>query len=192
MGNTVGSLSEMQRAIVVGSLLGDGAMRCKANALLEINHSFHQRSYVDWKYSHLAELVRTPPRARDGNEGRIAYRFVTRSLPELTHYYRLFYESGRKVVPELVLTELALAVWFMDDGCKSRSSVYLNTQQFDEPSQYRLLQALYDQWRIEGALNRDKSYYRIRLSVSGTTRLAGLIESHLLPEFRYKLPTMTP
>ena len=192
MGNTVGSLSEVQRGIVVGSLLGDGAMRCRANALLEINHSFHQRSYVDWKYGHLAELVRTAPRFRGGNEGRIAYRFVTRSLPELTRYYRLFYESGRKAVPELELTELALAVWFMDDGCKSRSSVYLNTQQFDESSQYTLLQLLYDQWRIEGALNRDKSYYRIRLSVTGTRRLAEIIDSHLLPEFRYKLPGVTP
>ena len=31
-GNTVGSLTEMQRSIIIGSLLGDGAMRCKVNA----------------------------------------------------------------------------------------------------------------------------------------------------------------
>src|SRR6266536_3430094 len=96
LGNTVGSLSEVQREVIVGSLLGDGAMRCKTNALLEINHSLHQRSYVDWKYRQLADLVRTPPRARKGNGGRIAYRFVTRSLEELTPYFHLFYGSGRK------------------------------------------------------------------------------------------------
>ena len=39
MGNTVGSLSDEQHSIVVGTLLGDGAMCCMANALLEINHS---------------------------------------------------------------------------------------------------------------------------------------------------------
>jgi hypothetical protein len=38
VGNTVGSLSDEQHFIVVGTLLGDGTMRCKANALLEINH----------------------------------------------------------------------------------------------------------------------------------------------------------
>ena len=157
MGNTVGSLSEVQHAIVVGSLLGDGSMRCKTNALLEINHSFHQRSYVGWKYRHLAELVRTPPKARSGNGGRTAFRFVTRSLPALTPYFRLFYETGRKRVPELELTPLALAVWFMDDGCKSRSSVYLNTQQFDLKCQQRLLQLLQDQWEIHGSLNRDNA-----------------------------------
>src|SRR6266487_3516973 len=186
MGNTVGSLSEVQQAIVIGSLLGDGSMRCKTNALLEINHSFHQRSYVDWKYRHLAELVRTPPRARNGNGGRVAYRFVTRSLPCLTAYYELFYESGRKRVPELELSELAVAVWFMDDGCKSRRAVYLNTQQFDEQSQKLLLRLLSEKWGIDGALNRDKSYYRIRISVEGTARLAKLIDQHLLPELRYK------
>src|SRR3954447_8549723 len=87
MGNTVGSLSEVQHAIVIGSLLGDGSMRCKTNALLEINHSIHQRRYVDWKFSHLADLVTTPPKQRAGNGGRVAYRFVTRSAPALTPYY---------------------------------------------------------------------------------------------------------
>jgi hypothetical protein len=192
LGNTVGSLSEVQRQIIVGSLLGDGAMRCKTNALLEINHPSHQRSYVDWKYRHLAELVRTPPKARKSNGSRIAYRFVTRSLPELTPFYRLFYGTGRKRIPEVELPELTLAVWFMDDGCRSRNAVYLNTQQYDATSQQRLLRLLRDQWGIGGALNRDKSYYRIRLSVEGTRTLARLIGPHLLPELRYKLPQVTP
>jgi hypothetical protein len=192
LGNTVGSLSEVQRQIIVGTLLGDGAMRCKTNALLEINHSFHQRSYVDWKYRQLADLVGTPPKARKSNGTRIAYRFVTRSLAELTPYFRLFYGTGRKRIPELELSELTMAVWFMDDGCRSRNAVYLNTQQYDETSQGRLLRLLREQWGIEGALNRDKSYFRIRLSVEGTRKLARLIEPYLLPELRYKLPQVTP
>ena len=167
-------------------------MRCKTNALLEVNHSWHQSSYVDWKFSRLAALVKTPPRKRAGNGGRLAYRFVTRSLPALTPYYHLFYERGKKRVPEVELTRLALAVWFMDDGCRSRSAVYLNTQQFDEQGQRRLLRLLQSQWGIAGALNRDKVYYRIRLSVEGSARLAALITPLMLPELRYKLPQVTP
>jgi len=45
VGNTVGSLSEVQHSVVVGTLLGDGSMRCKTHALLEINHSAHQRGW---------------------------------------------------------------------------------------------------------------------------------------------------
>ena len=192
MGNTVGSLSEVQRQIIVGSLLGDGAMRCKANALLEINHSSRQQSYVDWKYRQLASLVRTAPKARKTNGTRIAYRFVTRSLPELTPYFHQFYANGRKQVPEVRLDALTLAVWFMDDGCRSRSSVYLNTQQFDMASQRRLVRLLREQCGVEATLNRDKAYHRIRLSVIGTQRFAKLVEAHVLPELRYKLPQLTP
>jgi hypothetical protein len=192
LGNTVGSLSEVQHQIIVGSLLGDGAMRCKTNALLEINHSLHQKSYVDWKFRQLANLVRTPPKARESNGSRIAYRFVTRSLPELTPYFHLFYGTGRKRVPELELSALTLAVWFMDDGCRSRNAVYLNTQQYDEASQRALLRLLNEQWEINGTLNRDKSYYRVRISVEGTRRFASLVEPYLLQELRYKLPQVTP
>jgi LAGLIDADG DNA endonuclease family len=188
LGNTVGSLSEVQHEIVIGTLLGDGSMRCKTNALLEINHSAGQSGYVDWKYRQLADLVSTPPRIRRGNGGRVACRFVTRSLPALTPYFRLFYGAGKKRAPEVELSPRSLAVWFMDDGCRSRSAVYLNTQQFDWQSQQRLLRGLRDQWGIEAALNRDKTYHRIRVSVDGTARLRELIEPFLLPEFEYKLP----
>jgi len=53
--NTVGSLSGIQHALLIGALLGDGAMRSKANALLGINHWLEQQGYVDWKYQQLAE-----------------------------------------------------------------------------------------------------------------------------------------
>ena|SRR5581483_1289138 len=188
MGNVVGSLSEVQHQLVTGTLLGDGAMRCKTNALLEINHSARQRGYVEWKYRQLADLVATPPKERSGNGTRVACRFVTRSLPALTLYYRLFYGTGRKVAPEVELAPLTMAVWFMDDGCRSRPAVYLNTQQFDLRSQENLLRLLREQWSIEGALNRDKQYHRIRLTVDGTKRPASLIDSYVLDELRYKLP----
>ena len=187
--NTVGSLTETQRSLIIGSLLGDGTMRCKANALLEVNHSCAQREYVDWKFGVLANLVRTPPKARDGNGGRRAYRFTTRSLPQLTPLYEAFYIGNRKIVPKLEITPLALATWFMDDGCKSHRAIYLNTQQFDLGSQMRLLDMLLEQWSIEARLNRDKRYYRIRVAVGSVERFKRVIEEHLRPEFRYKLPS---
>jgi recombination protein RecA len=188
----VGSLSGVQREIVIGTLLGDGAMRCKTNALLEINHSVQQRGYVDWKYRHLAPLVASPPKVRKGNGSRVAYRFVTRSVPALTPYYMAFYGSGVKRAPEIGLTPLTLAVWFMDDGCRSRNAVYLNTQQFDMASQIRLMCMLQKQFGLESTLNRDRSYFRIRLRVSSSARFSRLVEPYVLDELRYKLPQVTP
>ena len=163
-------------------------MRCKRNALLEINHCAEQKPYVDWKYSMLRDFVKTPPRLRAGNGHREAYRFTTLSLPALTPYYRAFYAGRQKLIPEIELTPLAMAVWFMDDGCKSRRAVYLNTQQFDFASQNRLMNALGRRFGIRSTLNRDKRYFRIRIAVDSVPVLREAIFPYLLPEMRYKLP----
>lgn len=178
----------MQHSVIVGSLLGDGAMRCKKNALLEVNHCLAQRRYVDWKYEVLRALVRTPPKPRTSNGSRVAYRFTTLSRPALTEYYRRFYVNGSKIVPDMLLSPLALAVWFMDDGCKSRRALYLNTQQFDEKSQLRLMSMLWNQWDLETTLNRDKSYFRIRIAVKSTARFCRIVRPYILADFQYKMP----
>jgi hypothetical protein len=191
-GNTVGSLTGTQRSIIIGSLLGDGAMRCKVNALLEINHTFEQRFYVDWKYQHLSNLVSTPPKIRKGNGARVAYRFTTKSLPELTPFYLWFYYGKRKRVPiDLVLDPLIMAVWFMDDGCKSYRALYLNTQSFDLDSQKRLIECLKDQLGIKATLNKDKQYCRIRIAVESVSKFKEIVAPYILPQFQYKFP-MTP
>ena len=186
--NTVGSLSEAQRSVIIGSLLGDGAMRCKANALIEFNHSAAQKPYVDWKFRQLRNLVGTPPKARAGNGQRVAYRFTTLSLPELTPYYRTFYPEGRKIVPAVEHTPLSLAVWFMDDGCKSYKALYLNTQQFEIDDQLRLIEQLRLQFGIHGSLNRDKGYRRIRVAVGSVARFREIVGPYMRPELAYKLP----
>ena len=131
-------LTSLQKSLIVGTMLGDGAMRRKRGALLEVNHSIHQRDYVDWKHRALENLVRTPPTLRRGNGSRLAYRFTTLSLPELTPIHDAFYHGRKKVVPSLDLDSITLAVWFMDDGSRSRNSVYFNTQQFSIDDQLRL------------------------------------------------------
>src|ERR1700686_623729 len=173
-------LTADEHDVILGSLLGDGSMRRKRNALLEVNHSVAQRDYVDWKYHCLRRLVATPPKARANNGRRVAYRFVTLSLPCLTPYHTAFYVSGRKAVPEINLSPLALATWFMDDGSRSRRSAYLNTQQFALSDQERLILALAGVGVI-ATLNRDKSYQRIRIRANSIARFVSLIAPYVLP-----------
>ena len=139
----MGSLNQVQKSILIGSLLGDGTLRLakgKLNALFEVNHAIRQKSYVDWKYEKLINFVLSKPKMRLGNGKRIAYRFTTRSLPVFTKLFHQFYKDNKKIIPDdLLLDPIVLAVWFMDDGSKSRSSVYLNTQQFSIEDQNRLL-----------------------------------------------------
>ena len=57
----MGSLSEFQKQLILGCVLGDGYMRKKTHAHLQITHSLKQKDYVDWKYQKLKSLVSTPP-----------------------------------------------------------------------------------------------------------------------------------
>jgi len=190
MGDTVGSLIQEQKSIIIGSLLGDGYLRIvpgRKNAFLEINHSLSEKNYVDWKYQKLKDLVKSPPKQRKGKGKRIAYRFFTQQHLELTKLYQKFYRGRKKIVPNLKLDPLMIAVWFMDDGSKSYRTYYLNTHRFDYPSQRRLIQMLREQYGISSALNRDKEYYRIRIKQDSAEKLKKLMRNYIIPTMEYKL-----
>lgn len=191
MGNTVGSLTQVQRSVIVGSLLGDGYVRIvrgRREAFLEVNHSYAAQAYVDWKYMMLRSMSRSAPKIRSGNGKRIAYRFTTRQLPEITELYQDFYRNGTKIIPEnLRLDPLTLAVWYMDDGSKCRDSdVYLNTQQFCASDQQKCI-AMLVEMGIESSMNRDKIYWRLRIKKSSLPRFWEYIAPYIIPSMQYKL-----
>ena len=195
MDNTVGSLTKLERQIIVGSLLGDGYMRIipgRSNAFLEVNHSIRAKVYVDYKFKSLKRLCESSPKERSTNENRIAYRFFTKQHKVLTDLYHQFYQHGRKIIPAgLMLDPVTLAVWYMDDGSKSRDrDVYLNTQQFSVNDQKRLLHCLRS-LGIQARLNRDKHYFRIRIMKTSINLFMKIIAPHVIDSMKYKI-VITP
>lgn len=184
----MGSLSKIQKQLILGCVLGDGYMRKKTNAHLQITHSIKQKKYVDWKYQILKNLVISQPKAYKGNAGRVGYRFFTRNLSQITRFYQMFYRNGTKIVPRVInLSPLSLAVWYMDDGSKCRKACYFNCQKLGPESQGNLMKSL-KLLNLKTSLNKDKSYYRIYVSSYSTPTLVQIIESYVLPCMRYKLP----
>lgn len=195
MGNTVGSLTQFERSIIIGSLLGDGYIRIipgRLNAFLEINHSIKARDYVDYKYTSLQRLCESAPKQRESNEDRVAYRFFTKQHPELTELYHQFYKDNKKIIPkDLMLDPVILAIWYMDDGSKCRNhDIYLNTQQFSMNDQNILLHQLRD-LGIHARLNKDKQYYRIRILKESIQKFMEIIFPYIIESMQYKL-VMTP
>lgn len=191
MDNTVESLNQFQKSMIIGTILGDGYLRIvpgRQNAFLEINHTVNQKEYVMWKYEILKGIRAGAPKERNGNGGRKAIRFHTRQSEELTTIHFDFYQNGEKIIPkDLKLDPLILAVWFMDDGSRcSESDVYLNTQQFNDKNQKILLKALRD-IGLDASLNKDKEYKRIRFYKSSVPKLFSLIKAHIIPSMRYKI-----
>ena len=191
MDNAVGSLTQLQRSIIIGSLLGDGYVRIvprRYDAFLELNHSYSQKEYVDWTFEMLKSICRSGPKMRNGNGKRIAYRFTTRQMPDITKLFKLFYANGKKQIPNnLKLDPIMLAVWFMDDGSKcGTSNVYFNTQQFNAHDQEKCMKML-SEVGIESALNKDKKYLRVRIKVASILRLFSIVSPHIIPSMAYKL-----
>jgi len=183
----VGSLSNIQKQVILGSILGDGYMRKKTNAHLQITHSYKQKDYVDWKYKILKNFVSSVPKKYDGNAGRVGYRFFTNSIPELTTFYDIFYQNKEKIIPiNLILTPLILAVWYMDDGCRSYNASYLNTQMFNQESQMNLMNSL-RAIGLNSHLNKDKIYQRIRITTESTKIFFRMIKKFVIPSMYYKI-----
>ncbi|OGY63814.1 MAG: hypothetical protein A3I89_00780 [Candidatus Harrisonbacteria bacterium RIFCSPLOWO2_02_FULL_41_11] len=191
MDNTVGSLTQLQRSVIIGSILGDGYLRIfpgRKNALMEFNHSFKQKEYVDWKYLILKNISGSAPKIRKGNGNRIAYRFYSKQIFELSELHKLFYKNGKKIIPDAInLDPIILSVWFMDDGSRCRSvDVYLNTQQFSIADQKKLILAL-EKLGLKTALNKDKIYYRLRFLKSSLPKLRELLKDKIIPSMKYKI-----
>lgn len=191
MDNIVGSLTQYQLSIIIGSILGDGYIRIikgRKDAFLEINHSIKAREYVDWKYEALKNICKSPPKKRTIDEKRTAYRFYTRQHSELSILLKMFYRNKKKIIPNsLVLNPVILAIWFMDDGSKSRKhDVYLNTQQFSLTDQKILLNKLRD-LGLRARLNKDKKYYRIRFLKESVSKLNEIIYPYIIDSMKYKL-----
>lgn len=191
MDNTAGSLTSNEISVIIGSLLGDGYMRIipgRNNAFLEINHSIKAKEYVDFKFNMLKRIVISKPKARKIDNVRIAYRFYTRQHPQLSILYKEFYKNGRKIIPKnLKLNSFIMAIWYMDDGSKSRSSdIYLNTQQFSLTDQKRLL-FLLREYNISARINKDKKYNRIRIKKDSIVDFMNIIKPYVIPSMYYKL-----
>ena len=203
MDNTVGRLKEKltneQKSLIIGSILGDGYIRQlpgRADAFLEINHSNKAQQYVDYKYNILKNICESEPKERYTDELKTKkdYRFFTKQNKEITILYNQFYKNNKKIIPrDLELNAMIMAIWYMDDGSKTQNklnsaniNIYLNTQQFSLNDQKYLL-FLLRKIGINARLNKDKIYYRIRILKDSVPVFMQMIDKYIIESMKYKI-----
>ena len=99
-------LTQEQRSILIGSLLGDGTMRLgegAKNANFKIEQGLAQKEYTQFKYSILKDLVLTKPKISyryDENRNRYAKSWWFRTVrhPLLTEIYKRFYHNSETIL----------------------------------------------------------------------------------------------
>ena len=116
-------ITERQKEILIGLLLGDGHLETQNNGRtfrLKIEHSVKQLDYTEWLYREFHEWVNGGiyRRKRNDKKDKEHVGFTTYSHPAFRFYAQQFYRNGEKIVPEMIskmLSPIALSVWFMDD-----------------------------------------------------------------------------
>ena len=178
-------LSVRSRAIILGSLLGDGSLAVNqhyVNARFSFRHSIKQKEYFLWKARELAEIASekhtweqgTNSIGSDGWGGK-KLRFQSKALPQLTEIFRLIHKGGKKTIRRKwlnMLTPLSLAVWWMDDGSlvgDTKQGVF-STDSFSLEEVKILDRYMKKVWHITTKIGRTKEGY-FRLGIRSTEEL---------------------
>jgi recombination protein RecA len=196
-------LSDFQRQVVLGALMGDGALSASQNGLsarLRWGHGATQAAYGDWKGSLFANVTVS----RTTNAKGAVFHDV-QPLPELAELREaVYFFSGKKVLSEdylKQLTPLSLAIWYMDgsftlrsagkqrrtEGGSGRSEICV--QALDRTSRERLRSYLSDTWGIQARL-AEKGLRRQAFLIfprTETDKLHALVAPFVHPSMQYKL-----
>jgi len=202
-GNTVGSrevFSARERSIITGLMLGDGCMERVSNrsARMLIRHEVQQREYVNFLYSELFRFVKTPPKKTSETDKRFdiktfRYSFKTCSSPDFLSWHIKFYDKNRKKkLPnniKTLLDDLALAIWFMDDGSFKNDSkgLLINSNYFDVKKQRKLQRVLTEKFKVHTTLHTLGRWKRIYIPAKESPKFAKIIAPHIIPSLKYKL-----
>lgn len=192
------TMTERQKQLLIGMLLGDGHLERQRGALsarLKIEHSVAQSAYLDWKFSEWEEWVRTPPKLRQRRNRLGTYStnigFTTLSHVEFEEFRERFYRGRQKVIPEeLELTPLSMATWFMDDGSRKSGQcrgLYLNTQSFTDSEVDLLRSVIGRDVGVETTVRQQSDGLQIYVPSASVVGMAAYMSDELLPCMRYKL-----
>lgn len=207
------SFEGREKAILMGSLLGDGTLQKRGihSFRYRVSQSIKEETYVGWKYDKLKRLCQTtqPPKKVMDRKGFSTVEFYTSSGDYLKDCFNLFYKevprslgkSGssyvKKITPELIdqlpMQPEVLAVWFMDVGSVRNDSYSGNiaTQCFSLEENH-LLQKYLKKWDIDSNISRHtktNDQYYLYIPSRSFPKLIELIEPIVneIPSMKYKL-----
>lgn len=193
--------------VLVGSLLGDGAITTKRGPQGECQfyegHCIEQLPYLEWKYEKLKRFIgaKIYPLNHKMLTGNICttYNLITRKSPLFTDLRRKFYiedskESPKKLDKELIskyLTPLSFYVWCMDDGSRSsKNKFHIYSQSFTKKDNEFLQVQIKNKFDIEIEIKPFINGTGFILAISNEYDIATLkdiCKNYLHPVFKYKL-----
>lgn len=196
------SLTDEQREIMIGSLLGDGSLGVhngKYPAFKE-RHSIKQKEYLEFKACVFSDLskrsVKDYNAGTEGfNNGQLMCEWSTLAQPVFSEFMHMFYHSGKKAVPHNIadlLTPLALSVWYQDDGSLTHGDrqriLRIHTGSFDDNDRDLLIKAIENKYglKFNEAVNNGSVDLRLEDKKS-INKFIDLVKPYIHPSLSYKV-----
>nr|YP_009184760.1 putative LAGLIDADG homing endonuclease [Jenufa perforata]ALO62913.1 putative LAGLIDADG homing endonuclease [Jenufa perforata] len=172
LSNKENNLSAKEKALLIGSLLGDGFLQktpaFTGKVRFRVGHSKAQKDYLLYKYKILKRFCEKVKPAHDFlDHGYPACKFYTSYCEEFIPWHDYFYEKivknnktqYKKVIRSDIKKHLtdpySLAIWFCDDGTlrKDCDSGRIATQSFSKEEVLTLMDSLKKNYNIETSLD---------------------------------------
>ena len=189
-------LSQFQKEVIMGTLLGDASLRmCKrgCSPILSCAHGVAQKEYCEYKTKIFKSLgaeckyhKRSTPDKRNGKYYE-DYTMRAPANPELQVWYDAFYPDGKKVIPVEMFdyfTAASLAFMFMDDGCKTSTSYSISTNCFGIEELKIFCKMLKDKFNIDTTIWKDHIVY---IKANSRNLFEHLIKPYMCNCMLYKL-----
>ena len=187
--------------LIIGSILGDGSLSkiegSKRHSRLRIAHCLEQEDYCKWKSDILKkhDLLASikychtfDTRFKDPDYTLI--KLSSFSHPIITKYREFFYPNNKTksiVMSEVEKIEaLGLAIWFMDDGTRTKYSMALYTNSFTLDELLPLVNFLKLKFDLEFTLQKSSVLY---LKTRSWNRFRELVSPYIVPCMQYKIRT---
>ncbi len=184
--------SPAQKSILVGSVLGDGNLYwqkgCRFPRFINAASRVHA-DYGDWKMSQFSDFRPST------NKGWSGWQFYLSPHPFFAKLYSLFYPTPKHLSAEglALVDDLALAVWFMDDGCLIRRSnqLKLATHSFS-CAEHLLMQKWFEsRWSILPTVKLCDTgihcLHVLHFPRVEADKLRAIIDPYIIPSMRYKI-----
>jgi len=201
------------KSAIIGMIIGDGCLskhkkRKTHNAYFQMTHCDAQYEYMLWKKDILENISKCTIWKNDKKtEDKVygMYRLYSRANPFYTKLYNRFYTHGKKSVDEYLvkmISPLALAIIFMDDGCrgtclrKTNDDFYLCLAAFDYANQFLIKKSLKIKYDLDWNINKtsynkkyNRSYYVLRLAHKHNQKFIDIVAPYILqvPCMHYKI-----
>lgn len=193
-------VSLSQKQVILGGLLGDSS--CSLKKIISFSQNEHQKEYLIWKSKFFEKednIKSAYNKWHDKIYLRYYFYYYIKKEDELFYSFirKNLYSNNRKKISLRYLNELtplAIAVWWMDDGCLSVSKGNRYGKWATECFNYEehlLIQKYFkDKWNIDVQIKLEKNkYYFLRLNATEMKKLIRIIYKYVceIPSMIYKI-----